>query len=700
MDVDNNNDIHVVWYHSNVPKDQPVSSDIVTKSKKFLGNWPANYQNISRNRKTESIHPAIGVFNGKVYSVWMEDERPRRYVFCERINGTWGPVIDLNKSGYYPDMATDNSGNIHTVYSLRDGNFHYMSRMGGKWSSDTVISNGLCPLQFGDITHRNSVVAAAWMQGSDGKWDVYGAAKPVGGKWSIPVKVADADGGGDGNKHVMVALDDKGCGHFVWEGIGTGGTHDIFYEKRCLDVPANATFIEVDNSYLSFHTDVASSNPSAKTFRVRASGQGSINYTITKNKNWISLSSSGGSSSGEWDTVTVNVDASGKADGAYDGTITITDPKAYNNPVEIGVTLTVGDPPTGGGGGGGGGGGTAFLETDRASIEFTMEEGVNPAAKSFNLRATGGEALNYFVVPNMPWLSVHPVEGTVGSAWSPISVIVEADNMNPGNFKGRIDISAPGATGKASVFIHLNIKKKSIPSIQLSKARFYYWGYAHGDNSPSSLLRIRNSGSKTLNYTLSSNKAWVKFSSKKGVSTGEWDNITVFADSTSLNAGRHRATIKVTAPGADNSPMSLPVDFEVEMPSVPYPPLNVKVERLNHEGLIIQEYKSKVSWVPNFRNNGLFDIAKYRIFRKHKYQHNAQWVYIAEVPGNATVFYEGGFASKQERNNYTYTVASVSSGGKESARADYFGVSELLPGASTSQREEKKKSTKEIIKMP
>jgi len=698
MDIDKDNTIHVVWYHSNVPKDEPYSSDVVTKSKKFLAGWPSNYQDISRNRKTESIHPAIGVYKGNVYSVWMEDEAPRYYYFCEKVGGKWKSPIELRKNGYYPDMVTDDSGNIHTVLSFKDGNFYYMSRMAGKWGPATVISNGQSPLQFGDIIHKNNVLVAAWMQGSGGNWAVYATAKIVGDKWVIPVKIADAPGGGDGNKHVQVAVDDKNCAYFVWEGIGVGGNHDIFFEKYCVDTPKDATFIEVDNSYLSFHTDDSSSNPAAKSFKVRASGMGSINYTITRDKNWISLSTAQGSSSGEWDTVTVNVDASGKADGIYDGTITITDPKAYNNPVEVGVTLTIGESDDDGDDGGDDE--TYFLETDKATLEFTMEEGVNPAAKSFNLRATGGASLNYVITPNMPWLSAFPVEGTAGSAWTPVSVTVEADNMQPGSLKGRLDITAPGAAGKASVFINLTIKKKSIPSIQLSKTRFYYWGYAHGDNPPSSLLKIRNSGSKTLNYAITSNEPWVKFSSFKGISTGEWDDIIVFVDSTFLGVGRHKANVIITAPGADNSPQKLPVDFEVEMPPQPYPPVGVTVSRLNHEGLIIHEYKSKVAWSANSRNNGLFDIVKYRVFRKDKYLHNAPWIYIAELPGNVYVFYEGGFASKQERNQYTYTVASVDSGGKESMRANFFGVDNVLTETSSDQREKNKKSAPDKLRVP
>jgi len=702
MAVDKNNDIHVIWYHSNVPKDAPYSSDVVTNWKRRMGTWPNNYQNISRNRSTESIHPAIAVLNGRVYASWMEDASPRRLYFSEKVGGSWSPPREILAPGYYPDMTADDSGNVHIVYSLKDGNFYYVSRIGGTWRSKEIISNGISPLQFGDIAHKNNVIVASWIQGSDSNWSVYATAKVIGDKWTIPVKVADAPGGGDGNKHVQVALDDRNCAHFIWEGIGQGGRNDIFYEKICVDTPKDATFIEVDNSYLSFHTDNPSSNPAARSFKIRASGAGSINYTLTKNKNWISLSKTQGSSSGEWDTIAVNVDASGMADGTYDGRITITDPSAYNNPVDVGVTLTVGETDGGGGGGGGDGGGgdSSFLETDKASLEFSMEEGINPASKSFNLRATGGKNLNYSVSTNMHWLDAYPEEGTVSSGWAPVAVSIEADNLQPGNFKGRVDIAAPGAVGKASVFINLTVRKKSIPSIQLSKTRFYFWGYAHGDNPPSSLLKIRNSGSKTMNYALTSNKDWVKFSLSKGASTGEWDDIVVFADSTALPAGGHKATITVSASGADNSPQNLPVDFEVEMPPQPFPPVGITVKRLNHEGLIIQEYKSKVEWSANFRNNGLFDIVKYRIFRKHQYQHNAPWIYIAEVPGNVFIFYEGGFASKEERNQYTYTVASVDSGGKESARAEYLGTIENLPETSPEQKNDKAKSIKKKIKNP
>jgi len=302
MAVDKNNDIHVIWYHSNVPKGTTYSSDVVTNWKPRMGTWPGQYQNISRNRSTESIHPAIAVLNGRVYASWMEDERPRRLYFCEKIGGQWKSPTEILRPGYYPDMTADDSGNVHIVYSMKDGNFYYVSRIGGAWRSKEIISNGISPLQFGDVQHRNNVIVASWIQGSGGNWSVYATAKILGDNWAIPVKIADAPGGGDGNKHVQVALDGMNCAHFVWEGTGTGGRNDIFYEKYCVNTPKNATFIEVDNSFLNFHTNNSSSNPASQSFKVRASGAGSINYTLSKNKNWIGLSTVQGSSSGEWNT--------------------------------------------------------------------------------------------------------------------------------------------------------------------------------------------------------------------------------------------------------------------------------------------------------------------------------------------------------------------------------------------------------------
>jgi len=76
-------------------------------------------------------------------------------------------------------------------------------------------------------------------------------------------------------------------------------------------------------------------------FRISNSGPGSVDYAISKNKNWILISPTSGNSSGEWDTVYVNVETKGLDIGNYSGTITVTSANAVNSPQTISVSLKV-----------------------------------------------------------------------------------------------------------------------------------------------------------------------------------------------------------------------------------------------------------------------------------------------------------------------------------------------------------------------
>jgi hypothetical protein len=120
---------------------------------------------------------------------------------------------------------------------------------------------------------------------------------------------------------------------------------------------------------------------------------------------------------------------------------------------------------------------------------------------------------------------------------------------------------------------------------------------------------------------------------------------------------------------------------------------------MSHEGLIIQEYKNKISWKANSRNQGLFDIVKYRIFRKNQHQSNSQLEYVNEVASNVFTYYDGGFASVQERNKYLYTVVSVDSVGRESPRAEILGIGDVSVPISL-EKKDKTRKNKEIGKIP
>ena len=86
-------------------------------------------------------------------------------------------------------------------------------------------------------------------------------------------------------------------------------------------------------------------NAASQQFTIRNSGQGTLNYSITDNIGWLSVSPGGGQSTGETDTITVNYNTTGLTPGNHGGVITISDPSATNNPQTINVTVIVNNAP-------------------------------------------------------------------------------------------------------------------------------------------------------------------------------------------------------------------------------------------------------------------------------------------------------------------------------------------------------------------
>jgi uncharacterized lipoprotein YddW (UPF0748 family) len=85
--------------------------------------------------------------------------------------------------------------------------------------------------------------------------------------------------------------------------------------------------------------------PASQTFTLAgASGRAPLNYAISSNATWMSVTPAQGTSRGEADTITVSFDQALTA-GTYSGTLTISDVAATNTPQTIAVTMEVQTPP-------------------------------------------------------------------------------------------------------------------------------------------------------------------------------------------------------------------------------------------------------------------------------------------------------------------------------------------------------------------
>jgi hypothetical protein len=268
------------------------------------------------------------------------DKGPWRLRYKEAKRGSsWKnvPQVTLHEPGYYPELDLDHDGNVHVVWSSRQGNLYYRQKIGNSWRATEIISNLKAPRQMGDIRFNNGVLLAAFVQNFDTLREPYYCVKTPQGEWSVPTKLAE----GEDAHHPRVWLDNNAGAHIVWQDI-KGGATDIFYEK--IDVVPPDPFIHVNPDSLSF--TVEGVNPDPVNIIIKNTGQTPLDYKVEADQDWLSITPTSGTlAKGEEDTLQCVVDALALDEGMYSGTIEITSKEAINSPRNIIVKLDVLAPP-------------------------------------------------------------------------------------------------------------------------------------------------------------------------------------------------------------------------------------------------------------------------------------------------------------------------------------------------------------------
>ncbi len=212
------------------------------------------------------------------------------------------------------------------------------------------------------------------------------------------------------------------------------------------------------------------------------------------------------------------------------------------------------------------------IEYTPASISFTATEGGgNPPSQVLNISNSGSGDLIWSVRDDAPWLSLSPISGSSTGRADTDTVRVSANiaQMNAGNHNTTITISAPGsANTPRSVPVNLILLPRAsatTATIANTPASIGFTASQGGANPPGQNLTIWNSGIGDLAWTVRDDATWLTLSPISGSSTGQADSDTVriTVNVTGVRAGSHVATITISAPGATNSPRSVPVSLTI-----------------------------------------------------------------------------------------------------------------------------------------
>jgi len=352
-------------------------------------------------------------------------------------------------------------------------------------------------------------------------------------------------------------------------------------------------------------TAAQGASPADDTFTVANGGTGTLDYAISCNAAWLTVSPANGSSTGAANTHTVQYDTASLAAGTYPATITVT----------AAGPRTPADDQREPDHHASAGGAEHHLEQD--DPDRNCGPGASPADGTFTVASGGTGTLDYAISSNAAWLtsrcqrlidwrSKYP-HGAIrhrltGRGYLPgddhgdrrgatntpqtisVSLTITAGSGGPGdpaagqalysqrcagchpspaaiagaasritNDMGTVDPDMTGITltnqQVADLKAYLDAGSTGAPTITLSRTALAPTA-APGASPASDSFTVANGGAGTLNYTITSSAAWLTVSPANGSSTGAANTHTVQYDTASLAAGTYPATITVNAAGA------------------------------------------------------------------------------------------------------------------------------------------------------
>jgi hypothetical protein len=197
--------------------------------------------------------------------------------------------------------------------------------------------------------------------------------------------------------------------------------------------------ISLNKSSLNFGTASTS-----LTFAISNSGGGTLNWSVTDNRSWISVSPTSGQNSG---TVTVTVSRTGLSAGTYTGTVTVSDANATNSPRTVSVTMQVS----------GGSGGNAKIKLNRSQLYFGASGGKITSPQKISVSNSGTGTLSWSTSDNRSWLSVSPNSGSNSGV---ITVTASSSGLSVGTYTGTVTVSSANASNSPqTVAVTLKVYK-------------------------------------------------------------------------------------------------------------------------------------------------------------------------------------------------------------------------------------------------
>lgn len=214
--------------------------------------------------------------------------------------------------------------------------------------------------------------------------------------------------------------------------------------------------IWVNTFELTFSAYETGPNPPSQTLKVKNSGPNKLDYAISDDASWLSVVPESGTSAGEVKEHSVEVNKEGlpARDNVYTATITISCPRAYNNPQRIAVGLKIEKEPP------------PEIFVTPLNLSFSSQlGGANPPDQTITIWNSGKSILNYTISDDANWMEVAPASGSSGGEAEKRvhTVSVNAAGLSQGTYMGTITISSATAPNSPQQ-VNVTLRVATIPT--------------------------------------------------------------------------------------------------------------------------------------------------------------------------------------------------------------------------------------------
>jgi hypothetical protein len=346
---------------------------------------------------------------------------------------------------------------------------------------------------------------------------------------------------GDAPGTLTISLDPEGLNPGVYESDVTVVARGAA-DSQVTNIPV--TFIvqrpglSVTPSAIDHSTPLNSAANWTDNLQISNSGTGSLNWTASKQRPWITLSATSGSGEG---TIQVTINSAGLAGGIYRDDIVITAPGATGSPVRVPVTLEVLAP--------------GHAVSPGASHGAAQAGSTIPQSQPLHVSNSGNGAITWTASKTQAWVTLSKVSG---GAPDDITVTMDPTGLPPGTWQDTVLFTSPEATnGSVKVPVEFVI---SMPGLVVAPPSITATAQSSDNKKQDFDLSISNSAGGTLAWFASADQPWIAIDQAGGLAPS---TLRVTLDPRDLGAGAHNGSVTVTSPGAAGSPFVVPVQLTI-----------------------------------------------------------------------------------------------------------------------------------------